>query len=161
MRGIGDSEGSALVLTPLRHDRQLRRIGLAASAHLRAALDGEKAVFPSGVLDYRGADVWSATRTLPDVGWGLVVKIDSAEESLRAVWLRDQMVDLGLALGAIAILGGTLLGFHLGRPLRDLKEVVERIRAGERDLRADATARDEVGFLASALNDLLDDKKPE
>lgn len=154
---MSDDEGRALVLAPLRHDRRLRHLPLESSPYLAAALGGEERVFDSGVQDYRGADVWCATRTLPNVGWGLVVKMDSAEETARADWLRDQMVDLGLAFGAVAILGGTLLGFRLGRPLRDLKEVVERIRGGERALRADTTGQDEVGFLAEALNDLLDE----
>lgn len=156
---VGEAEGGALVLTPLRHDPMLRHFTLASSPYLAAALSGEDRLFRSKVEDYRGEDVWCATRTLPDVNWGLVVKIDRAEESLRADWLRDQMLDLGLALGAIAILGGTFLGFRLGRPLRDLKDVVERIRGGERDLRGDTTTADEVGFLAEALNDLLDEQR--
>ena len=66
------------------------------------------------------------------------------------------MIDLGLALGAFAILAGTLLGLWLGRPIRDLKQVVERIREGENDLRAEVEFQDEVGFLAEAINELLD-----
>ena len=155
-----DPSGGALVLSSLRHDRLRRRIGFEGSPYLVAALDGTEGVFGENVQDYRGIDVWGATRTLPDVAWGIVVKMDRAEESLRADWLRDQLVDLGLALGAVAILGGTFLGFRLGRPLRGLTEVVERIRAGERTLRADTTAPDEVGFLAEALNDLLDEHPP-
>lgn len=152
-----EGAGRVRVLNPLRHDAEGEHLFLDSTPHLAAALNGDETVFQSGVTDYRGAEVWCATRSLADVGWGLVVKIDSAEESLRASWLLDQMIDLGLSLGAIAILGGTFLGFRLGRPLRDLTEIVERIRGGEQALRADATAPDEVGFLAEALNDLLDE----
>lgn len=154
-----ENEATARVLTPLRHAADLHRIDLAAAPYLAAALAGDETVFRSGVRDYRGSDVWCATRSLPSVNWGLVVKIDSAEESRRADWLWAQLFELGLALGAVAILGGTLLGFRLGKPLRDLKELVERIRSGERNLRADASASDEVGFLADALNDLLDEQE--
>lgn len=160
MRPAGIPSGPALVLTTLRHDPDLRELGLDEAPYLIAALDGDDEVFRSGIRDYRGADIWCATRTLPNVDWGLVVKIDSAEEARRLDLFRSQMVDLGLALGAVGILAGTFLGFRLGRPLLDLKDMVGRIRAGERHLRADANSSDEIGFLAEALNDLFDEHQP-
>lgn len=152
-------EGQVSVLSPLRHEPDLRLLPLDSSVYLVAALEGREEVFRSGVRDYRGADVWCVTRALPEVGWGLVVKIDSAEEAQRADWLRGEMLDVGFALGAIAILGGTLLGSRLGRPLRNLKADVERIRGGERELRLIVTTEDEVRFLADALNDILDEQR--
>jgi len=153
---VAGAERQALVLSPLRHDRTLRHIILEPASYLASALEGRAQIFRSGVKDYRGEDIWCATRSLTRIGWGLVVKIDSAEERARAHWLRDQMIDLGLALGAFAILAGTLLGLWLGRPMRDLKQIVERIREGESDLRAEVESQDEVGFLAEAINELLD-----
>lgn len=157
MRSGGVASGQALALTPLRHDPNLHQLDLAKSPHLVSALGRGDEVFRSGIRDYRGENIWCATRALPGVNWGLIVKIDSAEESKRADLLRTQLIDLGLALGAIAILGGSLLGFWLGRPLLELKDIVERIRNGERGLRAEVKSSDEVGFLADALNDLLDE----
>jgi HAMP domain-containing protein len=150
-----------LMLSPLRHDETLRRISVDRESHLVSVLLGEERVYRTGIFDYRGVEVWCATRLVGDVGWGIVVKIDHAEETMRARRLRDEMLDVGLSLGAIAILVGTLIGFRLGRPIRELKEIVERVRAGEEDLRAefDVGSRDEVGFLADALNDLLDERQ--
>jgi HAMP domain-containing protein len=148
-----------LMLSPLRHDPELQRVPARRSAHLVQILAGEEPVQRSRIVDYRGTEVWAATRLLEQVGWGLVVKIDLAEEAQRALRLRDEMLDVGLALSAIAILGGILLGFHLGRPLRELNEVVKRVRAGEDELRANVGSRDEVGFLGEALNELLDERQ--
>ena len=155
-----NADGQLLPLTGLRHVVPAGTDPRALPPCALAALEGEESVLREGIRDYRGEPVWCATRRLAETGWGLVVKIDEAEELARGDWLRDQLTDLGLALGALAILGGTLLGMHLGKPLRDLTAVVERVRAGDSELRADDSAADEVGFLARALNELLDERDP-
>jgi HAMP domain-containing protein len=158
MRG---HDGDIVFLHGLRHeglpDRRLRRD--RAGVHVEAALDGEEAVFLRDIVDYRGEPVWAATRTLPITGLGLVVKLDAAEAWQKTERLRTLLRDLSFALAAFAILGGALLGSYLARPIRELAEVVGRIRDGEVDLRADARGEDEVGFLGRAINELLDDRK--
>lgn len=124
--------------------------------YVRAAVAGQERVFTQDVQDYRGNDVWAATRYLPSVDWGLVVKVDAAEESQRALGLRENLIDLALALGAFAVAGGTLLGIYLARPIRELEQVVRRVRQGESSLRANAELDDEIGLLAEALNEYLD-----
>lgn len=164
-------DDSIVVLNPLRHSSEegLEEDNFdGASADVRAVLEGRETVFTRHVEDYRGVDVWSATRLVPGLEWGLIVKIDADEEEQRASELRDALVDISLALSAFAIIGGTLLGFYLARPIRELAEVVERMRRGETHLRADAKGDDEVGYLAESLNELMDhlrsesdDKRPD
>ena len=147
------------VLHPLRHqDIDHKRIELAeASAGVAAALSQRPTSAEDFRFeDYRGEVVWGASRYLDGLGWGLVVKIDEAEEEQLAHELRGSMIDLSLALSAFAVVGGTVLGFWLARPVLRLREIVEQVRAGDVEIRADSTGDDEIAYLAAALNDFLD-----
>lgn len=157
---VGEDQAGALVLLhTLRHMERQPDLGNPPD-YIKAAITGEARTFTQDVMDYRHHEVWAATRYVPPVDWGVVVKVDADEETARARELREDMIDLGLALGAFAVVGGTMLGFYLARPIRDLAHAVERIKLGERSLRLDDSAEDEVGLLAEALNELLDKLEP-
>jgi len=153
----GDPGGPRL-LNALRHaDDEASRAAAVEALDVLAALSGQERTFKSDVVDYRGEPVWSATRYLPEAGWGIVVKVDAAEEEAPVLELRGMLFDLALALGAFAVLAGTLLGLYMARPIRSLAELVQRIRAGETELRADVRSEDEVAYLGRSLNELMDD----
>lgn len=149
-----------LVLNRLRHESQLAGPGeilvSQMSDPVSRVLAGESDIFIENAIDYRGERVWAATRYMAELGWGLVVKVDASEEGERANFLRDTMFDIALALSAFAIIGGTLLGFYLARPIHDLAVLVERMRHGELDLRASLEGDDEIAYLGESVNALLD-----
>ncbi len=154
------AEGGALVLVPLRFDPAAalaRRIAPDANDPAVRAVRGEEDIFTEGVVDYRGEPVWAATRHLASQDWGIVVKVDAAEE-LRVVRdLRDTMITLALALSAFAIVLGTLLGLWFARPIRELADVAARIRRGALDVRAHVHSEDEIGLLALTFNRMTDE----
>lgn len=154
------ANNKVLVLNHLRHGGEMVGPGEIPAGQMSnpvtRVLAGESGVFVDGAIDYRGENVLAATRFLADLDWGLVVKIDASEERERATFLRDTMFDIALALSAFAIIGGTLLGFYLARPIHDLALLVERIRHGERDLRAAVEGDDEIAYLGESLNALID-----
>ncbi|MBT8085441.1 MAG: HAMP domain-containing protein [Woeseia sp.] len=168
-RGLGEtgetivvaesSTGQLILLHGLRHG-DLGPILTTPPQYIADAVGGIEHVITENVYDYRDKEVWVATRSLDDPQWGLIIKIDADEEEARALDLREQMIDVGLALGAFAIVGGTLLGFFLARPIRELVSVIERVQNGETDLRANAKAEDEIGLLAETLNEYLDKYSP-
>ncbi len=164
--GLGDTgetlmarrteDGGALILNPLRHDpdAMLTRV-IPADQHSDptvAAVKGLQALWHRGARDYRGEAILAATRHLPDFDWGLVVKVDVAEELAPVVALRDTMWTLAASISAFAIVAGMLLGLYFARPIRELADVARRIQQGELDLRAKPRSEDELGLLAETFN---------
>ena len=110
-----------------------------------------------GITDYRGVRVWAATRSIPELGWGLVVKEDRAEGMRVAEEFRSWLRRTALILSAFAILVGAALGLRFALPIYALAEVANRIRKGEMDARAEVTREDEVGVLARTFNQMADE----
>ncbi len=72
-------------------------------------------------------------------------------------WITQAMTTLlGTALLALLadVIIAKLLGRSIARPLQNLQEATERFASGDRTARADVFARDEVGRVASAFNEL-------
>jgi len=153
---LGEPGDSVLILNPLRHDPSAslsRRLTREAGADpTLEVVRGEEGVYREGAVDYRGEPIWAATRYLEDFGWGIVVKVDTAEELEAVTELRDTLTKLAVSLSAFAIVVGTLLGLYFARPIRQLAEVAQRIGDGELDLRANGNTEDEVGQLAASFN---------
>jgi len=123
----------------------------------RLALAGEEGVFTEGLLDYRGEPVWAATRYVPEMDWGLVVKFDVDEKKTSIAEFQTRMVTLAFALAGIGLLVAVVLGFRLARPIHDLAAVANRIREGDLDARAHRTREDELGLLANTFNDMAEE----
>ncbi|HSR41441.1 MAG TPA: PAS domain-containing protein, partial [Longimicrobiales bacterium] len=153
-----DPTGAIRVLRPADHPLAGGRVGPAASELLVRALAGEEGPFVEGLLDHRGEPVWAATRLLPELGWGLVVKLDEDEERAPVLELRNRLAGVGFSLSAFAILLGVLLGLRIANPIQELAEVANRIRLGELDARAEGSEReDELGLLAQTFNQMGDE----
>jgi HAMP domain-containing protein len=161
LMAIRTDEGGALVVNPLRHDP-----GASLTLSIRPerredpliqAVSGFEGTLRDGARDYRDHEVWAATRTLEEFGWGLAVKIDAVEETRAATELRDTMGRLALSLSAFAIVAGTLLGLYFARPIHELADVARRIGDGELDLRAKTGSEDEIGLLAATFNRMAEE----
>jgi PAS domain S-box-containing protein len=157
---LRDSAGVTRVLHAVRQ-RATERPGLVQpegpNDPATWALEGRDTVVAEGFIDYRGEPVWAATRSLPEVGWGVVVKFDTTEEQGSIREFRRQLTQLGLSLSAFAILLGTFLGLRFARPIHDLAGVANRIRLGELNARAKVEREDEMGLLARTFNQMAEE----
>lgn len=155
---LREAGGRIRVLHPLRFDDADDEPSFGApSDPVARAVDGEEGVFERGPVDYRGEPVWAATRALPELGWGLVVKFDATEEEAPIVELRDRLLGVGFSLSAFAILLGILLGLHIAGPIHSLAEVANRLREGELEARAEVGSEDELGLLAVTFNEMAEE----
>ncbi len=154
------AQDKILVLNEVRHvidQKPSTHISYAnAPFFMTETLARRPGVFIEGAEDYRKVEVWVASRFVADLALGIVVKVDAIEERQRSLQLRSAMIDIGIALSAFAIIGGTLLGLYLARPIHNLAELVQRIRLGESDLRAEVDGDDEIAYLSDSLNALLE-----
>jgi HAMP domain-containing protein len=170
-RGLGETgemylvaelaPGELTVLHPLRDRDSDERLSVprdSATEIMLQALAGADETL-RGSIDYRGERVWAATRKLPDLRLAIVVKIDEHEELESQRELRARFLQVLQSVAALAILGGALLGTWLASPIRKLRDTIERIRGGERSLRAEVTGEDEVSFLAESFNEFMDERE--
>lgn len=155
-----DGSGALRALHPTRHDpgRNGSVVLPGEPGDLAArALSEDVSPVSEGITDYRGREVWAATRPIPELGWGLVVKEDRAEGMRAAREFRAWLRQVAIVLAAFAILVGAALGLRFALPIHNLAEVANRIRKGEMDARADVVHEDEVGLLARTFNEMADE----
>ncbi len=126
---------------------------------VRAASDGQTPSVVSERFKQPNGDRYTVAATAIVDGDGRAVGVIQRGLPERALqnWQRNAT---GLLIGAalLALLADVLIARLLGRsivkPLRRLQEATERFASGDRATRADIFARDEVGRVASAFNEL-------
>ncbi len=92
---------------------------------------------------------------IPDLDWGLIVRMDTAEAFAPASNLTRLVVEGGLVLLLVAMLATILVSHFLSRPILQLVTAAERIASGDLGVRAPVSSRDEIGFLASRFNKMI------
>jgi PAS domain S-box-containing protein len=167
--GLGDSGETIVVaydadevlhsLHPLRFPPEGSEAGSFVIPTDRAAaqsLAGGWVRFTDRLTDYRGEEVYIATRYIPETQWGLVVKIDEAEQLLPIMEAREQMTNVAITLAAFAILFGTFLGIRFAQPIHQLAEAAGRIAGGDLGARSGLKREDEVGLLGRTFDQMAD-----
>jgi PAS domain S-box-containing protein len=144
----------ALFVAPLRHDPQAamqRRIDMkTAIIPMRHALLGGHG---SGIeTDYSGRQVVAAWQYVPELRWGMVVKID-ADEAFAPVY-RERRILLQILLALILLAGAAALYFgrRLVVPLKGFAQTADAVARGDLDRRVAESGLGEIGALGHAFN---------
>ena len=104
--------------------------------------------------DYRSIDSILAIETLPETGWGLVVKID-AEEAFQPVAEVRRVVLYSAAFLLVTIIFGWMLFLRpLGGRLRILANASARIAGGDYKIIIGDGSADEIGETSRSIDDL-------
>ncbi len=144
-----DGAGAPALIAPLRSAGQE---ALASPAFL--ALGGEPG---EGVeTDHRGRTVVAAWRYLPELGWGMAVKMD-VDEAFAPIQQQRTLL-LGALAGLLLFAG--LAAYYFGRqisvPLDGLARAADEVAKGNLDRRADESAPGELGLFARAFNHMAE-----
>ena len=75
-----------------------------------------------------------------------------------ATWIAGSFAAAALAFGVLSLLAFGLIHRRIGGPVHELATTIDRIRAGESDLRAASGGDSELARLADTLNRLLDER---
>lgn len=161
--GLGETGESYLVsgennylLTPSLYEAEgFPQNRAYTSIGINAALAGGagRGVYP----DYRGVEVVSSYRYIPEIDSALLVEIDVAEGY-------EVINQIGATVGIVALISiaaamgvGVVSALNISNPLSKLTTVATQIASGELNQRADVGAtKNEIGVLAASFNSMAD-----
>lgn len=148
------ADGQTTYLTPHRFDN-----GSASANYppIEQALQ-KKDSLARNATDYRGQETMAYSRYIPDTGWGVVVKMDTAEILNPVNQFGRGILAVGAFLVFMALGTGFLLARGISKPLERLANDANRIQTGEHLLRSKIDKSDarEIRSLAESFNGLAD-----
>ena len=155
---IAREEGdAALFLNPLRYDPDaaLNRkavFGQSQAIPIQEALKGKAG---HGITtDYRGQKVIAVWRYMPLLNWGIVAKIDVSEAYEPATALRDFVLVLVVAVILLSLLLAVMVAKSISDPIQILQKSTEEIGRGNLDFKVGTDAKDEIGQLGRAFDQM-------
>jgi len=145
----------AVFMTPVRHDlnadfRRRIAIGSDRESALQEAVQGTRG--DGVVTDYLGKEVLAVWRYQPAFGWGVVVKIDTAEAFSPIMILRTNSFIIAAIAMLLVVLAAWLVSRSISNPIRSLTKSARVIARGDLSHKASVPTSDEIGELAGAFN---------
>lgn len=167
--GLGDTgeiilvkknkNGDAIPITPLRFNKNAAFSTYwpqDSSFPANQALKGTEAIF-SNATDYRGKEIFAATRYINDGDWGMVVKIDKDEALSPLTQLRNTLSLQFLVVAVAIFFLSRYFAQFLTKPILSLQETAENLSKGQLSARANIYGNDELGELAKTFNQMATD----
>lgn len=103
------------------------------------------------LIDYRGQTVLAAWEYMPNLRWGLVVKMDMSEVMIPAIKLRQISIIIALIVCLAVLLVGWAITHSLTKPIFSLTKVATTIAAGDLTPTIGTPPNNEIGILANAI----------
>ena len=156
--------GDALFVIPLSYDKSAaftRRIP-KDNIHvpITQALLGNEIVMENAV-DYAGRKVLASTRYIPQMDWGLVLKIDEKEIDSLIQKTRDVIYLLEAVIVVLAVLVGVGVSFYVSYPIERLANHSNHVATGKFEQYPDSPGWKEIkdltkhfNFMVKSLKDL-------
>jgi len=152
------NEGDVQFLTPTRHNKNSAfNITIhqnSADIAITYAMNGKSAILQD-YLDYRSVPVLAISRHIPEVNWGMIIKIDLQEAFEQLDYLQRLTATLMLVMTMFIIIASFFVGRKLSEPLLALEQVVLGIMKGDTSLRAKPSKLTEIDRLGSSINTMV------
>jgi len=158
---IGVRKGSQVeILTPLRHDRDAAfkkkiLIGSESALPIQYAVQGMGGIGHS--IDYHGEKVIAVWRYLHYPKWGIVLKMDESEVFASIQKYKYGMIFIWFLTILCVVFVAIFISRSITRPIVGLKNITEKIAAGNLSVNFNISARDEIGQLAKSFNTMVKD----
>ena len=123
----------------------------AQPAHL--SVSGNNGIITAS--DYAGDEVLAAYRSIPEMGWGLVVKQDVSEAFAPVSDLTKQWLLITFIILFIGVLVSVILARTLIRPLERLVSVTRLVANGDYSTQVSIDRNDELGDLAKSFQAMV------
>lgn len=153
------SNGSVQYITPVRFKEKsgarYQVSSVQSDVAINKALARKAVFFKENIIDYRGMQVLAATDFLPELNWGIVVKIDKAEVLAVINQLFYTILGLVLIIAVFTVFAGVHFGNLITQPILALSLIAEKVREGDLSQRANVSSKDEVGHLSETFNEMV------
>ena len=159
---VATKENSEIVLiSPLRNDRwsafktKVKFRKNKIELPIESAVHGKKG--KGQTIDYRGEEILAAWRYMPELRWGVVVKIDAEEAFSVMKTVRNLLlILLGLAILVAAVIS-LFLSESITVPIRHLSESAADVAMGDLNKKIETSSSDdEIIVLTNSFNGMIE-----
>ncbi|MCK5469933.1 MAG: pas/pac sensor protein, partial [Cyclobacteriaceae bacterium] len=152
----------ALFLNPLKFDETaaLNRaitLGSKEGIAIQQAVEGNEGIGYS--IDYRNIETLSIWGFIPDLNWGIEVKVDQSEIHQQALLVVKKFAFWGGLILVFAIMISILFSQYFISPLLSLKDSLVSVSKGVLPDKINKKYNDEVGQMAETTDDLVQSLK--
>jgi PAS domain S-box-containing protein len=152
----------ALYLNPLRYDPEAalkKKIMIGGRLGVPAQEAAQGKIGAARSIDYRGKEVIAAWRHITSLGWGIVAKIDVKEAFNEISLLNHLLIIILIILSFIISIIAFILAHSISKPIKILSECAKKVSIGNFDCTVETNAKDEIGQLSRAFNNMTLDLK--
>jgi methyl-accepting chemotaxis protein len=106
--------------------------------------------------DDKGNEVYGVFTQIPSSGWGLITELPVSEAMQPVKEATDKITWMAIFAFILAVIGSLVLAFMITKPLKDMAKVASLVKSGDLRERIKVTAKDEIGDLQIAFNQMTD-----
>lgn len=113
----------------------------------------------SGATIYKndkGKDVYGVFTKLPSSGWGMITELPVSEAMQPVKDATGKITWMAIVAFILAVIGSLVIAIMITKPLKNMSKIAFLVKGGDLSKRIKVTAKDEIGDLQIAFNQMTD-----